>query len=240
MPKATALPRGIRNNNPGNIEYNFKNPVPWQNLADPPHDGRFCRFKTPPDGIRAMCKVLITYQDKRKAKDGSKIDTVREIIERWAPASENNVPAYTASVRNAMGLSGVEEDGELDVHDYRAMLPLVKGIIRHENGMMPYTDLQLDKGLLMAGIHPPTETESLQKSGVVRGGQITTIGTIGGGVAGIGTIAELADQAREAADHLSPLVYYGKWIMVAFVGLSLAGIGLSFYAKHREREQGVG
>lgn len=240
MPKKQDLPRGIRNNNPGNIEYNFKKPVPWQGLADPPHDGRFLRFRTPPDGIRAMCRTLITYQDKRRATDGSKIDTVREIIERWAPPGENDTSSYVHAVRRAMRLNEDEEEGELDVHQYSCMKPLIKAIIKHENGMQPYTDLQIDKGLMMAGIHPPTETEPLQKSKVVQGGQISAIGTLGSGAVGVGTIATIAEQAKDAADNLSPLVYYGKWIMIAFVVLSLLGIGLTFYAKHRERQQGVG
>lgn len=29
--------------------------------------------------------TLITYRDKRKAKDGRKIDSIRAVIERWAP-----------------------------------------------------------------------------------------------------------------------------------------------------------
>lgn len=240
MPKKPDLPRGIRNNNPGNIEYNFKKPVAWQNLADPPHDGRFCRFRTPPDGIRAICRTLITYQDKRRANDGSKIDTVREVIDRWAPPVENDTSAYVQAVRKAMQLDEPEVDEELDVHEYSCMKPLVKAIIKHENGMQPYTDLQIDKGLMLAGIHPTTETEPLQKSKVVQGGQISVIGTLGSGAAGVGTIATLAEQAKNAADNLSPLVYYGKWIMIAFVVLSLLGIGLTFYAKHLERGQGVG
>lgn len=240
MPKKQDLPRGIRNNNPGNIEYNFKKPVPWQNLADPPHDGRFCRFRTPPDGIRAMCRTLITYQDKRRAKDGSPIDTVREVIERWAPPNENDTSSYVHAVRRAMQLNGSEEDGELDVHQYSQMKPLIKAIIKHENGIQPYTDLQIDKGLMLAGIHPNNETVPLTRNQVVQGGQIGAIGTIGGGVAGVGTIATLAEQAKDAADNIGPLVYYGKWIMIAFLVLSLTGISLSFYAKYKERQQGVG
>ena len=50
-------PRGIRNNNPGNIEHNGTN---WQGMDNPPHDGRFIRFVTPQYGIRAMARVLTT------------------------------------------------------------------------------------------------------------------------------------------------------------------------------------
>lgn len=232
------LPRGIRNNNPGNIEDDGK--TQWQNLATPRSDGRFLRFKTAPDGIRALCRVLITYQDKRRAKDGSRIDTVREIIERWAPPNENNTGAYTQAVRRSMGLDGEEFEGELDVHEYNDLKPLVRAIIRHENGMQPYTDAQIDKGLLMAGVHPPSDGKPLQKNLVVQSTQAGVVGTVGSGAVGLTTIATLGEQLQDAADQISPLAYYGKWLMIAFVVLSLTALGVTLYAKHKERQQGVG
>ncbi|MGL5156229.1 MAG: hypothetical protein ACRC9G_08020, partial [Aeromonas veronii] len=89
---AKQQPRGIRRNNPGNIEWGS----PWQGLAKPedyPAD-RFAAFISPVWGIRAIAITLITYQDKRKANDGSRIDSVREVVERWAPSFENNTQAY--------------------------------------------------------------------------------------------------------------------------------------------------
>ena len=71
------LPRGIRNNNPGNLEMGS----PWQGLTKTPQDNRFCSFITPAYGIRALAVTLITYHDKRKAKNGTRIDTVREVID---------------------------------------------------------------------------------------------------------------------------------------------------------------
>ncbi|HCQ3021998.1 TPA: hypothetical protein OHP99_004980, partial [Escherichia coli] len=64
-------PRGIRNNNPGNLDKGS----PWQGLAANPDEPRFCTFKDPVWGIRALAVTLITYHDKRRAKDGSSIDT---------------------------------------------------------------------------------------------------------------------------------------------------------------------
>ncbi len=196
-------PRGIRNHNPGNIDFNPK--VKWQNLDDPPTDGRFCRFKTAPDGIRALCRVLITYQDKRQAADGSKIDTVREIVERWAPPVENDTSAYAAAVRRSLGLDGPEQEGEIDVHQYECMKPLVKAIIKHENGQQPYTDAQ-----------------------------IATVGT-----AGAGSVGVLVDQVKDAADQISPLAYYSKWIMLGFVALTMIGIGLTVWARYDDRRKGL-
>ena len=223
-------PRGIRNNNPGNIDYDPK--VKWQNLAEPPTDGRFCRFQTPPDGIRALCRVLITYQDKRLAADGSKIDTAREIVERWAPPVENDTSSYVQAVRKSMGMTGEETEGEIDVHRYDHMKPLVKAIIRHENGQQPYTDAQIDKGLLMAGIVP--DEKPLQQSRTVHGAQIATVGTTGAASVGL-----IADQVKDAADTISPLAYYSKWIMLGFVALTLIGIGLTVWARYDDRQKGL-
>ncbi|SDB51146.1 hypothetical protein SAMN03159290_03904 [Pseudomonas sp. NFACC13-1] len=64
----------------------------------PQTDSQYVQYINPRWGIRAIARVLITYQDKRHAADGSTIDTVREIIERWAPPSENNTDAYIISV----------------------------------------------------------------------------------------------------------------------------------------------
>lgn len=153
----TQKPKGIRRNNPGNLEWGS----PWQGLAnkaDWPAD-RFAAFVDPAYGIRAIAMTLITYQDKRKAKDGSKIDSIREVIERWAPSSDNNnVPAYAKSV--AALLDGVGPDDEVvDMHNPVHLRALVEGIIRHENGRGPlktanswYPDDVITEGLRRAGV----------------------------------------------------------------------------------------
>ena len=53
--------RGIRNNNPGNID---RNATKWQGMADKQDDPRFIVFTSPQYGIRAMARVLLTYQSK--------------------------------------------------------------------------------------------------------------------------------------------------------------------------------
>jgi len=156
-------PRGIRNNNPGNIEWGS----PWQGLlpAAQRTDKRFAQYIKPEFGIRALAVVLITYHDKRKARDGSKIDSVREIIERWAPPFENNTGAYAAQVAAVLKVSPDSET--LDLHDYYTLRGIVEGIIRHENGdpvrfgLTPhrtvnlwYSEQQIKDGLMMAGVVP--------------------------------------------------------------------------------------
>ena len=79
-------PRGIRNNNPGNVRYDSLNQ--WDGLADPPTDGSFCRFIAPEYGLRVICKLMFAYQKY----DG--LLTPRLMINRWAPPTENNTGGY--------------------------------------------------------------------------------------------------------------------------------------------------
>ena len=151
-------PRGIRNNNPGNLD----NTNPWQGLIANPAESRFATFKDPTWGVRALAVTLITYHDKRKAKDGSRIDTIREVIERWAPPSENDTEAYVQAVAKAVGVS---PDMEIDLHQYEIMRPTVEAIIRHENGKGPlrtdntwYNIDVIDEGLRRAGVVKPVKT----------------------------------------------------------------------------------
>lgn len=140
-------PRGIRNKNPGNIERTAG--TTWVGQAEQQADRRFVVFNDAKYGIRALAVVMLTYATSRKAADGSPIDTVREIITRWAPPSENNTEAYVREV--AKGL-GVQPDAAINVRQHRTMHDLVKAIIRHENGVQPYDAATIDAGLALAGI----------------------------------------------------------------------------------------
>ncbi|WP_409260545.1 hypothetical protein [Pseudomonas putida] len=55
-------PRDVRNNNPGNIDFNPRND--WQGQIGKEPDGRFAIFDTPESGIRALGKLLINYRGK--------------------------------------------------------------------------------------------------------------------------------------------------------------------------------
>jgi hypothetical protein len=128
-------PRGIRNNNPGNIR---RSPTIWQGESQGAGDPDFVTFTDPVYGIRAIARILLTYD-----RDG--LQTVSEIINRWAPRTENATDAYVQAVSTAVG---TDEYAALNVP---AMLPqLIKAIIEHENGEQPYTDEQIAKGIELA------------------------------------------------------------------------------------------
>lgn len=145
-----SIPRGIRNCNPGNIERSLG--PSWQGASpDQSGDARFVVFRSAEWGIRALVRTLLTYNDHRRARDGSRIDTLREIIERWAPPTENNTQAYLMHVA---GLVRLDPDARINLRDYGTMWDVVVAIITHENGTCPYSDAQLREGLALAGLLP--------------------------------------------------------------------------------------
>ncbi|CAM5789740.1 hypothetical protein CCAE64S_02445 [Castellaniella caeni] len=128
-------PRGVRNNNPGNI---IRTATPWQGET-PSDDPRYATFASPEAGIRALGKNLLTYQDAYG------INTVSGIVARWAPATDgNNVGSYIATVSKALG---IKPDDTLDLHDSDTMGKLVQAMIRVENGKQPYSDAQINAGV---------------------------------------------------------------------------------------------
>jgi hypothetical protein len=130
-------PRGIRNNNPGNIRHGDK----WRGLADKQTDASFCVFKAPEWGIRALVKILRNYQTKHGLK------TVESIINRFAPQIENDTSSYILSVCQVLD---VKPRDVIDVFEPGIMINLLKAVIRHENGIQPYSDEVLKKSLELA------------------------------------------------------------------------------------------
>jgi len=133
-----SLPRGIRNNNPGNIR---KSGDAWQGLADIQPDTEFFSFADPVYGIRALAKILRNYRDRYG------LNTVQGIINRWAPPVENNTDAYVRMVANKVGVAPAEPL----TWDAGQMRRLVSAIIQHENGQQPYSMATIADGISRAG-----------------------------------------------------------------------------------------
>lgn len=134
-PPAAQYPeRGLRNNNPGNI---IKSGIDWPGkvVGDDP---RFETFDSPEAGIAALGSNLLTYQRRYG------LNTVQDIISRWAPSSENNTAAYVGQVAKALG---VKPDQAINVADPATLRKLTESIIQVENGKQPYSDAQLRAGL---------------------------------------------------------------------------------------------
>lgn len=135
--------KGIRLNNPGNIEHG----QPWHGLHAQQIDKRFCRFIAPQYGIRAIHLILQSYAKKYG------IRTIEGIISRWAPPSENNTESYIRHVDDIVLVA--DRDDVLDVFDPTIAFQLVSGIIAHENANYKYEDHVVWEGLKMAGINLP-------------------------------------------------------------------------------------
>jgi hypothetical protein len=120
-------PRGIRNNNPGNIDRTAEK---WQGMAaDQSSDSRFVVFSAPVWGLRALAKVLLSYQRKHGLR------TPAAIIGRWAPPVENDTGAYARQVAKALG-AGVGD--QIDLQQPDTLQRILPAIVQHENGQQPY------------------------------------------------------------------------------------------------------
>lgn len=127
--------RGTRNNNPGNIR---RTGADWSGMTARQPDPEFVTFSRPEWGFRAMTRILRTYRDHHG------IDTVRGIIERWAPAHENPTDAYVRFVAERVG---VAPDARIDLD---AHLPeLLAAMARFETGE-EWSDEYIQQGIRLA------------------------------------------------------------------------------------------
>ncbi len=136
-------PRGIRNNNPGNIE---RNNIAWQgaltmdqvqqggvldqagNVLTRTWDPLYVQFDTPANGVRAIGHVL-------RAKAARGLVTVDQIIRDYSKTDQD---AYVRNVTRALGLDP-DAGGQYQAVDLLPVLPTVAtAIIQQENAQQPY------------------------------------------------------------------------------------------------------
>jgi hypothetical protein len=121
------LPRGIRNNNPGNLRLS-KTVWLGQRSSLPAADRDFAEFSTALYGLRALMKNLLTYYLKHD------LDTVECIINRFAPPHENDTDGYIRSVAKVLGVRRTEKT---DLTLKPVLTALARAIVLHENGPPP-------------------------------------------------------------------------------------------------------
>ncbi|WP_460418796.1 structural protein [Pseudomonas sp. microsymbiont 2] len=134
------LPRGVRNRNPGNIDFNPANN--WVGQIGKEPGGRFCVFDMPENGIRALGKLLQTYYNKHGLR------TVAAIIKRWAPEVENDTDAYVRAAAQRCGLG--PGDPITNIKDEKVLSGLMRAIIKHENANYDYPQVIFAEGLRRA------------------------------------------------------------------------------------------
>lgn len=129
------LSRGLRNNNPGNIRRSAANA--WKGKIDTPQraaelgvqwDADYEQFTHPMYGVRAAARLLRNYYHR----DG--LQTVRQIVTKYAPPSENPTSSYIAYVARALGV-GPDEVIPLE----RRLPELLAAIVHVENGVQPFS-----------------------------------------------------------------------------------------------------
>lgn len=116
-------PRGYRNNNPGNIRINGDK---FQGEVIPSRDKEFKQFESMAYGYRAIFKILRNYQRNYS------LDTIRKMISRWAPESENNTLAYVMTVSSR---SGISPDEPVSADNREMMIRIVAAMSYVENGV---------------------------------------------------------------------------------------------------------
>ena len=117
------LPIGLRNNNPGNIRVSSD-----RFRGELPSDNAFKKFDTMVHGYRAIFALLSTYNKVHG------INTIRGIISRYAPSSENNTKAYIDYVSTA---SGISPDAKLDFTKKMPIVSIVYAMAYMETGYKP-------------------------------------------------------------------------------------------------------
>lgn len=127
--------RKIKRNNPLNIRYSEKNQ--WQGLIG--NDNGFCKFETLGYGLRAAFVLLRNYYRKGHR-------SIKQIITRWAPPSENPTASYIEFVCNKMEELGYDDYGvdfentQIDLLNDMILIDLICVMGQFECGVRLYHD----------------------------------------------------------------------------------------------------
>ncbi|MBR6988262.1 MAG: structural protein P5 [Bacteroidaceae bacterium] len=124
-------PRGMRNCNPLNIRKTSERKV-WQGQIMNVKEKDFCTFATPAYGYRAAWILLDNYQ--LWMVQHGKSYCLRNIISRWAPASENDTRTYISRVSK---LTNIDPDELLKAPflDTQRFVEIIAAMTCVENGI---------------------------------------------------------------------------------------------------------
>ena len=116
------MSRGLTNRNPGNIR---RSAVRYKGEVRPSRDPAFKHFESLSWGYRAVFVLLHTYRVRHGLR------TIRTMIHRWAPPTENRTDLYVKTVSDR---TGIGPDEPLNTLDSRTMIPIAAAISYVENG----------------------------------------------------------------------------------------------------------
>lgn len=117
------MSRGLRNCNPGNIR---RSKVRYKGEVQPSRDVEFKEFCSMGYGYRAMFVLLDSYRSRYG------LCTIRQMLGRYAPPSENFTEGY---VRFVSSRTGIAPDEIVNTRAARDMVPIVAAMSQIENGV---------------------------------------------------------------------------------------------------------
>lgn len=130
------VPRGIRNNNPGNIKPQAG--VSWQGATG--DDGTFLIFADMSWGLRALARALTTMI-------GKGYNTISALIPEWSATDQQS---YITNVATGTGIP----PSELLQADQPTLHDLMRAIVEQENGQGQadtyISDADIDQGISMS------------------------------------------------------------------------------------------
>lgn len=121
-------PRGVRNCNPGNIRMPpkaFEEEDRFIGELRPSRDPNFRTFVNMAYGYRAMHYLL------RRYKNSYQLNTLEQMINRWAPSTENATEVYIDFVAKR---AGIARDQIVDVSNMTVMCRIVEAMATMECG----------------------------------------------------------------------------------------------------------
>ncbi|MDE1492554.1 hypothetical protein [Xenorhabdus bovienii] len=150
----TRKPRGIRNNNPLNIEFAKQKGA---TVEDHP-ERRFAKFNTPYEGLERTAWQLRRYFNG--LTDKVYRQSVDLIVSKWAPPGKKDNNRTEEYIKRIAKRLGVGRHDRLDLNNHNVMYALMR-----EMGMVESKSFPYDKDLVMAAItSTPDPTKMLAKN----------------------------------------------------------------------------
>jgi hypothetical protein len=145
-------PRGIRNNNPGNLNYAGQEGA----TKEGGENGRFAVFSSMRDGISALHRQIQLYLQRG-------VNTIESIVNKYAPSSDgNNVQSY---IQQLVGATGKGANETLSGDDQGMVFKLIRGIINHENGKGYVSDQDILGGIQVGSVATSMRQSAMQQQG---------------------------------------------------------------------------
>lgn len=178
------IPRGFRNKNPGNLNFAGQAGATLETgVANP----RFAKFNTMEEGVAALGRQLKLYESRG-------INTIREIVNKYAPASDNNdTAAYMKHLSKATG-AGIDQP--LNLSDSEQLVALTKGIIKRESGGLPEELIRRGLGVGAAPEKPSKVADAVARGMESLGDLVASEMSAGGGAPQRDSTQQLQEERR--------------------------------------------